>query len=168
MPRINYQTTMPFNHAEAVRMARVDELQDMLDAAVPDMAREIQLNLHHSLRTKDESQFLADCVAGKRMASPRVMSRLLDLQTRGAVAVHHLLSGAIERVELVAVAGTLCAFEASEYEEQTNGPLNIAQQLAMKEKTPVRWLQVAECGTRQVVATKRLVAAASLQAQRVS
>lgn len=57
-----------------------------------------------------------------------------------------------------------CVFEASESEQASNEPLNLAQLLAHKEKTPIRWTQVAETGMPQYHATRVLIDVAWQQA----
>lgn len=168
MTRINYQPMLSINNTKPVQLAKADELAALLRGAVPDIAREILLNLPHAMRTAEESQFLSDCVAGKRNVTPRVMARLVDLQTRGDAHIHYLLSTTIETIEARAAGKIICAFEASEFEQETNGPLNMAQLLAAREKTPVRWGQVRDTAKHQLVATKNLMVAADLLARKVS
>lgn len=54
----------------------------------------------------------------------------------------------------------ICAIEASELEEASNGPLNEAQLLFAKEKTPVRAKQVIEAAMPQEQRTRKLIEAA--------
>lgn len=142
----------------AVRRA---EFEAMLQAAVEVTAGQIKTDLPPSLRSADESQFIFDCARGRRAASRETLAMLLALQARGESRTRHLLSDSIRLVEAKTAPSPICVFEASEREEATNGPLNIAQQVAAKEKSPTRWAQVRDFALVQVHATLQLVDAAA-------
>lgn len=62
----------------------------------------------------------------------------------------------------------MCPFEASELEQESNGPLNLAQLKAHQEKTAVRWWHVIETGRTQIYATVRMVNSALVHVGKLS
>lgn len=144
------------NQLEASPLARTADLPEMLRLAVIHVAKQLLLDVHHAKRTESESQFLSDCARGRRAASEDTLSRLLIIQ--GRTDSGYAISEAFRAIEIrTAPIAPPCPLESSRLEEATNGPLNIAQQLAHEERTPTRWQAVVEYGTKQLHATRRLI-----------
>lgn len=145
--------------------ARSGDLRSLLRQAVRRTARALLDAVPSTERSTAESQFLRDCAReeGRRDLSDVTLARLLVIQGR-ADSVPHTLSEELRAIEARLSSEPPCATEASDAEDESNYPLNMAQKLAERERTPTRWMQVVELARRQLCATRRLIDAASVRA----
>lgn len=164
--RISYGAGTMHNHDVTDELAaRSDDLRSLLRQAVRHTARALLDTVPPAERNAAESQFLRDCAReeGRRDLSDVTLARLLVIQGR-ADSVSHALSEELRAIEARMAASVSCATEASDAEDESNYPLNMAQKLAERERTPTRWAQVVELARRQLNATRRLIDAASVRA----
>jgi hypothetical protein len=166
--RISYKAGSVSNHRSTPVMARSEEVAKALDLAIVNMARQVFLAVPVDRRTKSDTQFLSDCIRGRRCASGDTLARLLSLAGQADTPVHSL-SDAIRAVEVrMCAAKPICAFEASQSETIAQGQLDQAQMLAVHEDVPVRWIAVAEVGRTHMDALRRVVDAAVKRASLLS
>ena len=114
--------------------------------------------------TRREYQVCADAMRDEPRLSIDGLDTLVELTARADQP--DVLGDTLRQAVFgrMASPSPLCPFEASELEQEANAPLDLAQLLAAKEQSPVRWTQVIELGRQQVYATKRLIDAASRHA----
>lgn len=152
---------MKGNQSDTDPLARTEQLANLLDAAVPYLARQLIVALPASRRSDSESYFLHDCARGRREASRETLVRLMDLSGRADKA--GLVSDMIRALEVrhSPPESQGCVYEASYGEQDANEPLNKAQMMAHQEKCPTRWSLVWELCKGQLRATQRLMDAAA-------
>ena len=117
--------------------------------------------------TKTEKSVCKELMRGRALSIDG-LETLVDLAGRAdnPMVLEETLRSAVLR--RLAAPKVICAFEASELEQEANHPLNIAQLLAAREKSPIRWTQVLETARQQLFATRRLIDAAVIHIERAS
>lgn len=143
------------NQPDAVPLARTeqianraDELANLMDAAVPHLARQILAALPRDRRTESESVFLWDCSRNRRQASRETLARLMDLSGRAELVVVAEMFRAIEVRQ--AVRRSECLHEAGMALEEADVALDRARSDYAKEPTPTRATVAWECATQLV------------------
>lgn len=105
--------------------------------------------------SQKEYDVCTDVMKGKRL-SIAGLERLVDIAARAERPF--VLEDTLHRAVLDRMtAPRTCPFEASQYEQQSNGPADEAQLLFAREKTPVRAIQTAEVLQTQAYATKQAI-----------
>lgn len=144
-----------FNQPDADLLARRRDLFQIL--------ADVAFQLLPFAAGKQEHQALHDARRG------RLSGRTLYYMTRiDARRPFPSLAAAVEEAVFseIAAPSVGCALEASLSEQRVNEPLNEAQLKAHDEKTPERWLHVAELCVPQEHATRQLRIAAIVRAGR--
>lgn len=150
-----------YNHHDADRVVRRDELERLLRLAVQRVARQLQVAVPPSKRSPAESVLLKDCarVELRRTVSPETLAQLLEIGSRAETP--HFLSEAIRQIEVgIAPVVPVDVFDASEAEQELDASLDMAQ-LKLRDKSPARLQQIAEIGPRVIASVRRLVDAAN-------
>lgn len=114
-----------------------------------------------------EKRVLDDLIRGRRLSIDG-LEILCGIASRAGnpMCLEQAIGGAVLTRALHPVP--TCVFEESEAEERSNAPLNEAQLLLAREKTPVRAIQVFELANVQAHQTRRLADAALLFAGKAS
>jgi len=117
----------------------------------------------HAAATEQERRICQDAMRG-RMSFNALMSVVRMAARSGRLSLLKATVGGAATPYLTGVP--FCADEASEMETEANAPLDLAQVIAAREQTAVRWEQVAELADQQEFASHRLSEAARRKARR--
>lgn len=156
----------PSRHSVPMTQPIIYQSRDEKLAELKALIGEAARGLRAYARTEREQSDCDDAIRGHRL-SFRVLNTLVCLAGRSEQPF--VLETAIRDAVISEVASpSMCAFEASELEQQANEPLNYGQLLAAKEDTPTRWVTVAELAAQQEFASRRLHEASLRRAARLS
>lgn len=117
--------------------------------------------------SQKEYDVCTDVVKGKRL-SIAGLDLLVGIAARAdkPMVIEDTIRRAI--IDRLAAPQPPCPFDASESEQQVNEPLNLAQLVAHREKSPTRWIQVAELASEQERASRVLKEAAWFHVRRTA
>lgn len=162
-PRADMQTTLGGRFSPRYRQN--DELS-VRRQELRELWAETAKKLRPYARTRKEYLRVTDAIGGQ--ISGPLLDLMVELDARAE------MPGALEEfgraavVNRVAFPAPPCVFEASELEQRSNEPLNQMQLVATKERTPVRWGEVASLAWQQIRATVALFDAAKLASRRTA
>lgn len=155
----NFNPRFPVsNHDDSREVAtarRKADVEEILRQAVGRFARELQVRVPPAKRSEAQGQLLRDCLRkdNRRSATPDTLAALFTIAAQCDEPIHALSAAFFEIEVLMCNAVPVCATEASDAEDESNHPLNVAQKLYERERSEVRAVGVVEAAHQQLAKT---------------
>lgn len=139
------------------------DIEQRIRQAVSRAARQLMLSVPPNQRTPEQTTWLNDRLrkdAGERYGCTEDALVMVFEIARQSNEPCHALSSVFHELEVEMAAATpLCPTEASDAEDEANHPLNVAQKLWERERTPVRAVGVVEAAMQQLHKTQAILRA---------